>query len=40
MKLKVLKSEDTPKNCVRRVVIKHDENGEWVRDTQDCVFML
>ena len=40
MKLKVLKSEDTPKNCVRRIVLKHDKNGEWVRDTQDCVFML
>ena len=40
MKLKVLKSEDTPKNCVRRIVLKHDENGGWVRDTQDCVFML
>ena len=40
MKLKVLKSEDTPKNCVRRIVLKHDENGEWVRDTRDCVFML
>ena len=40
MKLKVLKSEDTPKNCVHRIVLEHDENCEWVRDTQDCVFML
>jgi hypothetical protein len=41
MKLKVLKMDELPKGAKRRVVIERDESSnDWVRDTQDCCFML
>lgn len=41
MKLKVLKMSELPKGARCRVVIEHDESStDWVRDTQDCCFML
>ena len=41
MKLKVIRTEDTPEKAMRRVVLHHDDGcQEWVRDTQDLTFML
>ena len=41
MKLKVLSLDETPKNCLSRVVLEHDdEYQEWIRDTMDNTFLL
>ena len=42
MKLKVISTDDTPKNAMRRVILEHDgdESHGWIRDDQDLTFML
>lgn len=42
MKLKVISTDETPKNAMRRVILEHDgaESHGWIRDGQDLTFML
>ena len=42
MKLKVISTDKTPKNAMRRVILEHDEYSghEWIRESRDFTFML